>query len=533
MFRKLVSNLPFSPSLVGQLGFYAKRLRKEEFARRTGLVLTTLALIVQSLAVFAAPQPANAASPTDMVYGGLGRGSERSLDNFLDPYDKNTKNLRDIMNYAGITRDEIKKTEFKLITVGTGKYSWGLEPAFSYAQGERAVKIRDQKSGKVVRTAYARPFDLWHGPDFRYYAYVGQSEKLGWFAILQSCGNLVTTHIPPEQPAPKPTITKAVAPAPTARCDAVQATSITRTKFKFSAQSTVANGATVKSYDFTIRNHSGTVVKTQTIKTSADYAQFTHELPDEGKYRVSVVVNTTAGEKTDPDCEKEFEVVPPAACPLNGAISIEDDSCQPCVGDNTLWIKDSACAAQIVKTKQAENTDQAKDATAVVAKASERIIFTITAKNEGKKTGTVELKDRIYDNLEYASVVQKGGATFDEETKTLDWGTVTLKPGESATRSFTMQVLAAIPAVAKGNSDGASYDCMMTNTFGTTTNIDVDCPGPKVVEAVAHELPKTGAGTNIVFIAIVLTVVTYFYARSRQLKQEVRLVRRELTTGAI
>ena len=30
MFRKLVSNLAFSPALVGQLGFYAKRLRKEE-----------------------------------------------------------------------------------------------------------------------------------------------------------------------------------------------------------------------------------------------------------------------------------------------------------------------------------------------------------------------------------------------------------------------------------------------------------------------------------------------------------------------
>jgi len=40
MFRKIVSNLPFSPALVGQLGFYAKRLRKEETTRRLGLILS-------------------------------------------------------------------------------------------------------------------------------------------------------------------------------------------------------------------------------------------------------------------------------------------------------------------------------------------------------------------------------------------------------------------------------------------------------------------------------------------------------------
>ena len=52
MFRKIVSNLPFSPALVGQLGFYAKRLKKEETTRRLGLIFIALALVVQSLAVF-------------------------------------------------------------------------------------------------------------------------------------------------------------------------------------------------------------------------------------------------------------------------------------------------------------------------------------------------------------------------------------------------------------------------------------------------------------------------------------------------
>ena len=65
MFRKLVSNLPFSPALVGQLGFYARRLSREQATRRLGLIFTLLALVVQSFALFSPPEPTYAASPTN------------------------------------------------------------------------------------------------------------------------------------------------------------------------------------------------------------------------------------------------------------------------------------------------------------------------------------------------------------------------------------------------------------------------------------------------------------------------------------
>ena len=55
MFRKLISNLPYSPALIADIGFYAKRLREEEVTRRTTVVFVTMALIMQSLAVFSPP----------------------------------------------------------------------------------------------------------------------------------------------------------------------------------------------------------------------------------------------------------------------------------------------------------------------------------------------------------------------------------------------------------------------------------------------------------------------------------------------
>lgn len=65
MFRKLVSSLPFSPALVGQLGFYARRLGREQTTRRLGLIFTLLALVVQSFALFSPPEPTFAIAPTN------------------------------------------------------------------------------------------------------------------------------------------------------------------------------------------------------------------------------------------------------------------------------------------------------------------------------------------------------------------------------------------------------------------------------------------------------------------------------------
>jgi hypothetical protein len=201
MFRKIVSNLPFSPALVGQLGFYAKRLRKEEATRRIGLIFVALALVVQSLAVFQPPESANAANPTDMVSGGLGLGANRSLNNFLKPYDANTKHLKDVMNYVGITRAEIAAAQFTSWRAGD-KLSWGFGPRFSYAQGERQYSITNA-SGQKVTTVYSRPMKLANGANAQIWGWVGHSKKVGWFAIMQSCGNLVTDVVPPPPPPPK------------------------------------------------------------------------------------------------------------------------------------------------------------------------------------------------------------------------------------------------------------------------------------------------------------------------------------------
>jgi len=392
MFRKIVSHLSFSPALVGQLGFYAKRLRKEETTRRLGLIFVALALVVQCLAVFQPPESANAASANDLVPGGLGLGANRSLNNFLAPYDANARNLKDIATTMGLTRAEIASAQYSSFITGSVKRSFGLTPKYSPGQGELPVPIYNA-SGQQVTTVYSRPLSLSNGTNARIYAWIGHSAKAGWFAIMQACGNIVTESIPPPPPA-------------------------------------------------------GKVVKDKTA------------------------INLTQGNVR---------------------------------------------------------------ASSIAARERDKITFTITVKNTGGQSiVATKLEDHLEDTLEYAKLVDLGGGTYNETTKVLSWPDITLAPGETQARTFAIQMLDTIPYTPQGQSEMASYDCLMVNAFGNTdVTIPVTCAPPKVIEKVTTELPKTGPTENMIFAGVVLAVVAYFFFRSRQMNKEVRLIRRDLNAGTI
>lgn len=87
---------------------------------------------------------------------------------------------------------------------------------------------------------------------------------------------------------------------------------------------------------------------------------------------------------------------------------------------------------------------------------------------------------------------------------------------------------------AQSTAQPQSYDCKMVNTFGTTIAMAIKCPVEKqVVQQVTTELPHTGPRENMLFAAALASVVVYFWARSRQLGKEVRLIRRDVHAGAI
>lgn len=539
MFRKLVSNLNFSPALVGQLGFYAKRLRKEESTRRIGLIFTALALVVQSFAVFSPPESANAASSQDLVYGGV-----TSVEDFLGYYDRNENNVRDIYTAAGVTRGEIAAAQYSTFNSKDVAYSVGHNARFSAAQGEVAFNYAREQGGNG--TVYISPNRLWDTLPYTiengstYYAWIGHSDKLGWFAIMKNCGNLAMQVIPPPPPPPvcpagtigtPPNCT--VPPAPAAACTGLTIRSITRTKVNLTATANVVNGATISAYTYTITDSKGKQILQKSSANATGSDTITADIAAVGTYKATVSVTTSVGEKIDASCNKTIIIPAPDKCPLNPDLTVEDKNCLPCPGNPTIWVKDAECAAQIIESKVAKNlTKDGVDATTILGEASNRIAYTITTKNVGLLPTSTPIKEELSDTLEYSRIIDNGGGTYDEKTQTLTWESVTLKPGQSETRTFVVQLASTIASTARGGSNLSSYDCIMNNTFGNAVSISVDCPAPKVIENVVAELPHTGATENMLFAGIVLSLVTYFYARTRQVKTEVRLIRRDLNAGA-
>ncbi len=520
MFKKIVSQLSFSPALVGQLGFYAKRLRQEQATRRLGLVFVALALVVQSLVVFQAPEPANASSNNDFVIGGLGTGSERTLNKFLTPYDSNDRHLKDIFNYFGITREEITSTTYTQFTIGTKK-SYGFEDR----AGSTAISITDANFAPVT-TIYGRPLTIWgNSPTSQTYAYIGHSTKIGWFAILPGCGNLVT-DVYPEKPTP-PTPANIVA----------SKTAINVTKGNLDATKTSATANDKITYTVTAQNTGGTA-KTVDIKDNLRDVLGFSKLVDAGGGTFSSTTNnlTWPSASLAPGAKVTYKYT----VQMNSSLVTTKTNCKMdnnFLGvDITVPVSCTTPPANIVFSKKAVNISQGNiDATTTSAKEKDRLTFTISAKNTGGTAKDVIFEDNIGDALEYSKLVDNGGATYNNDTRKLSWPTVNLKPGEEQIRTFSLQVLDTIPATPQGVSDPSSYDCKIENAFYTSSVIiPVICTTPpKVVENVVTQLPHTGPRENMLFAGVLFAIVVFFYLRSRQLGTEVRLIRRDINGGTI
>lgn len=584
MFRKLVSNLAFSPALVGQLGFYAQRLRKEEATRKIGLIFTALALVVQSFAVFSPPEAANAASANDMVYGGIS-----DANSLLKHYDGNTNNIKDLYKTLGITREDIINSKKTQINSKNGYRSWGMNSHFSYSQGERQYTITTSSGGE--RTYHERPLNAWDGGSTlstgSYYNVIqgvatGDGTMKGqYFAVILNCGNLVLKVSPPAPKCPTDTIgnypncskpkcptgttgtypncvtpkcptgttgtyPNCVSPKcptdtvgtypncikPVAKCESLKISRIGN-DFRMQASSSVTE-AKVTGYTFTI-SKDGKVLKTLTYNTNELSYVATYTQTEPGTYSVKLTVHTNLGDKTSDDCASKFTIAPPKMCPVNDKLPESSPDCQPCPGEPTLWIKDENCSAKILSSKSAKNITQGDvNAETTTAKAGDKIVYTLSVENAGNASSEVEISERLADVLEYAKVIDNGGGVMNVDTKTMSWPKTSVEAHQKISRMFTVQVLDNIPAMGQGTSDRTSYDCRIDNTFGNTTSINIDCPVQKViVEQTVSQLPHTGPGENMLFAGIIFSIVAYFYARSRQLKKEVRLIRRDLNAGTI
>ena len=188
MFDKLLSNLPFNPSLIDQVSFYAKRLRRESSVRRLGFVFVMLVMAVQLVAVLSPPQYSLATSPNDIIYGGA-----PSTTDLTNDYNNNSGgDLQNILHYYGVGPDQLKQAQSTTID------SRGANANHYYAAGrtntggsdDYQVPVPSTTTPIYMGTLGSLKQQVWD-------AYKVPSTTLGHVYILKSCGGVVTEGPPP------------------------------------------------------------------------------------------------------------------------------------------------------------------------------------------------------------------------------------------------------------------------------------------------------------------------------------------------
>ena len=193
MYRKLISNLAFSPTTIEQVSFYARRLKQEESVRRLGLILIVFSMFIQLFAAMVPPEKSLAASNNDVIYGGV-----NSIEQLRSKYNAKA-DVRSLYARFGLKPADISHRGANLVN-------------FKFQeQGSRGTKTvgrvnfastRDHNLGSFAgSTFYSRSAGEWQGSTKAYYfgKHKGTDNKYYLVWVLKDCGNIAyrPTSAPP------------------------------------------------------------------------------------------------------------------------------------------------------------------------------------------------------------------------------------------------------------------------------------------------------------------------------------------------
>ena len=541
--NKYVSKLSFNPGSIDQVSFYLRRLHQEQSIRRLGLFFVILSFLVQIVATSLPARQSLAASPNDVISGGVSSISDLK-SNYYHKQDVKELYNRFGLNAAGM--DSVQNTSFNFQDQGS--------------KGTRTVgrinfaSTNDHNLGRIGgKTFYSRNAAEWQGSTPAYYfgKSKGTDNRYWYVWVLKDCGNIA--YRPAEGPPP-PQVTP-----PVVACTSLTANQRTGTKslsVKFTGAysantNNIVNGLTFNFGDGQSVKHNGTVI---------DHT-YTNNGTTPVTYTATLTINSTVGDKTSSACQTTITVTPekctvnpnlpecnpcpynPAlakndpkckeACPNNPALPKDDPKCM-CIDNPKLPADDSKCTTP-GRQKKARNVTQnlnSEQTLASKARANDVIEYSLITTNTNivnKKGYLVE--DYIGDVLDYADIdmayLESQGGKFNAVTKVISWDNETIPAKGELQKLFRVKMKSSIPVTRAPSASSTSYDCKIQNGYGNEISMGVECPVLKQVE----QLPNTGPGQSVFFAFAITTVSGYFFARSRLFTKELGIIKQEFTYG--
>lgn len=191
---------------------------------------------------------------------------------------------------------------------------------------------------------------------------------------------------------------------------------------------------------------------------------------------------------------------------------------------------------QISRSIKAINitNDTSSDKNNINAKFGDKISFILTVSNTSDyQINDIQIYNELSDVVNYSTLTDLGGAEYNSTLKTISWSPISLSPGETQTRVYTVTVNDVFITSATSYSGSQAYDCIMTNDFGNILNISLECPILNTVVALTTSLPSLGLIINLVFFGLLLLISVFLYFRARLLYKEVKIIRQDECSGAL
>lgn len=553
MINRLISNLPYNPSLINELAFYTKRIKREESIRKVGFVLIILSLFVQMFAASFPAEKSLAQSPNNDLIGRVETKAQilRAWDNprtgVAQAYQKFGVTRKDISNLSNKPNDTIKSY------ARNNYWSVGKQPLSSHGKSGPEVALN---INGPIKKVYMRPLHVWDsGSHSSYRAFKGKNSTTGKaFWILVDCGNY--TQVGKFAPAKPELGVKKSIKGDLHRLKAGD-DFVYRIQYRNKVPDSVAedvvitdnldlnNFDVISPNNLNISRNGKLTVKVGDLK----YSEKAHLFGFRVKLKSNLKTGTTtcnavrlssanAKDVTNgggpATCVKIFN-----PCPYNGNIGKENPACKPNTPPPAVITPEETPVpppppeqpdTPVSLSKTVKNITQNLEGDQAIASkinAGDVLEYQLITTNSDKtKKEQQEISDDIGDLLDYADIdtafLAAQAGSFDANAKTISWTNQTLEPSADTIKTFRIVMKNPLPSTNQPSTVSNDFDCKIANAYGNEISMDVQCPVLKTVET----LPNTGPGTAIGIAFAATSISGYFFARSRLLAKELLILRR-------
>ena len=544
MLKKLLEKVNYNPGIVSQISFYSNRMKQEAKIRRLSLVFIVLAFMIQFFAFISPPQATVADSPNDLVNGGFNSALEAT--NYCN---SNVHDYGVILANYSITCNEVRNSS--VVTLNSDSYNRQL-----FSMGRNPYGLKGETPVVINKTTYYFRY-LWAWDTMgssNYQALKVLSSDQKTYFLLFNCGNLVSIGLPE---SPNLTISKTTTPGyPVAGSD-LTPNQIISYRILINNTGGIANNVTVSDnlpnyttligfdskgasgfpnnlnvsqpiwkydnvsqnnnyfIDVKVKVNSNTPTNTRICNRATISSANTSTL-NSNQICMTVLYSTPAS----PITPTQPTVPISQTCQYNPSLPSSSPDCKPC--QDSISSQDALACIKVSKT--ASNLTQGiSNANGTTAQAGDEIVYTLYADNTGKAAvNNYVFSENLNSVLAYSNIENLYGGTLDSSNQ-ITWPVVNIPAGQTAFEKVEVKVKDPIPQTPTSTSDPGYFNLQMINVYGNSVTINLPPSAIKTIENISTTsttLVNTGPGTNIFITAIIVTVLGYFFSRSRILAKE-------------